>query len=42
MFGGYCKQNFCDRGERGGAGRAGPPITGILFVNLPNSRLPNQ
>ena len=31
-------------GEWGGGvgGRAGPPITGIPFVNLPNSRLPNQ
>ena len=26
----------------GGGGRVGPPITGISFVNLPNSRLPNQ
>ena len=25
-----------------GRGRAGPPITVIPFVNLPNSRLPNQ
>ena len=23
-------------------GRMGPPITGILFINLPNSRLLNQ
>ena len=29
-------------GWEGGEGRAGPPITGIPFVNLPNSRLPNQ
>ena len=29
-------------GGEGREGRAGPPITGILFVNLPNSRSPNQ
>ena len=29
-------------GGRGREGRAGPPITGILFVNLPNSRSPSQ
>ena len=29
-------------GEDGGWGRAGPPVTGTLFVNLPNSCLPKQ
>ena len=33
-----------ERGEEGVGGglRAGPPITKILSVNLPNSPLPNQ
>ena len=32
-----------DGGGGGGGGWcAGPPITGIPFVNFPNSRLPNQ
>ena len=28
--------------EMEGEGCARPPITGIPFINLPNSRLPNQ
>ena len=32
----------CVCGGGGWLGRVGPPITGILFVNLPNSRLPDQ
>ena len=31
---------FYSPGEEGE--RAGPPITGIPFINLPNIRLPNQ
>ena len=29
-------------GEDGGWGRAGPPVTESLIVNLPNSSLPKQ
>ena len=42
------KQSKCQRkgqallGGGWGGGRAGPPIIGIPFVNLPNSRLPKQ
>ena len=34
--------SFEGGGWEGGGGRAGPPITGIPFVNLSNSCLPSQ